>query len=257
MVGTMILFSYLSAEGYVTNLTYQDVAARNSNLFMPSSDSLIIWTFIYLLLVVFSLNQFSNSHKPITYQSGISRHIITYQLGYKLMISCGAQICWLAAWNLELLGLSVVFGIINFITVFFIMNAIEGANLRTRKKNFFLIPFSLYLGWLSISVTTDISAFFTQLFPQIDMVIQTSVYCVILFMLMFIAYWMLITQKNYMYIMAVLWGIGGLAFRHSATAEVPSWLYLYDMILFTMLVSSMVIATQRKKMIAPKLQRQF
>lgn len=127
------------------------------NLFTPAGITFSIWSVIYLSLAAFIIYQlwlaFSGRH-PEELKSFMTR-----MKGWWLM-SCLTNTCWLLAWHYELVPLSVVLMLLLLFSLLAIHHNfnIGPSPAHLREKLFIQLPFSLYLGWISIATLANITA---------------------------------------------------------------------------------------------------
>lgn len=127
------------------------------NLFTPVGITFSIWSVIYLSLLVFIIYQlwlaFSGRHPEEL------KNFMTRMKGWWL-INCLANTCWLLAWHYELVPLSALLMLLLLLSLLAIHRNfnIGPAPALPREKVFIHLPFSLYLGWISIATLANITA---------------------------------------------------------------------------------------------------
>jgi len=127
------------------------------NLFTPAGITFSIWGVIYLSLVAFVIYQLWLSFSG-RYPEELKNFMIRMK-GWWL-ISCLANTCWLLAWHYELVLLSVFLMLLLLFSLLAIHRNFNIARspAHTREKLFIQLPFSLYLGWISIATLANITA---------------------------------------------------------------------------------------------------
>lgn len=153
---TMIFINYLSNTGLINNNTNATVSQKFENLFTPAGYAFSIWGIIYLLLIAFVLFQGTALLKK--------GNDVAEKIGGWFIFSCAANALWLFAWLHETLLLSVAIMILllySLLQIHFKIDSIK--EMDTLKYKFLVrLPFSIYLGWISVALIANIAALLTQ-----------------------------------------------------------------------------------------------
>lgn len=155
-----IIFNYLSNSGFFNGNTMGSVSARYSNLFTPAGYAFSIWGLIYLGLIAFSVYGAKISSESQEDQSSTLNKI-----SYWFLISCICNSLWVVAWLYDFIGWSVVLMILLFISLMSIVLNLK-LSLFSEKTPFYLflaLPFTLYVGWVSVALIANMAAFLTQI----------------------------------------------------------------------------------------------
>lgn len=144
----MVLVNYLSTNLPLGGRTTQEVSDMFPVLFTPAGYVFAIWGVIYALLAGFVVYSFIN-----TRSKGVNR------AGYLFAISCVLNGAWLFAWHWLYMGLSlaIMVGLLAILVV--IVNRVRavGGVSSTAEKWLVRIPFSVYLGWISVATIANVS----------------------------------------------------------------------------------------------------
>ena len=150
------LANYLPLNGYNTG----ELSAMYPNLFVPAGITFSIWGVIYLFLLGFIIYQ----SKGLINRLNKSPNFVN-DIGWLFFISSLANIAWILAWHYLMVFLSLIFMIIllfSLIGIYLRLNI--GENYFTGAKKFFVnIPFSLYLGWITIATIANITAWLVSI----------------------------------------------------------------------------------------------
>lgn len=150
--------NYLSNTGLINNNTNATVSQKFENLFTPAGYAFSIWGIIYLLLLAFVVFQGRSLFKKVESDG------IVEKIGWWFIISCAANSLWLFAWLHEMLLISV--GIMLILLLALIQIVLKtGARVGSQSraiKLFVWLPFSMYLGWISVAIIANIAALLTQ-----------------------------------------------------------------------------------------------
>ena len=166
----------------INNNSVADVLYMYPNLFIPTSYTFIIWSFIYFLLFCFCVYQSMASDKPsVEPVADEKKETITGgertlkvkvvartafwvdKIGLWFMISCVMNILWLLTWHYYQTGWSVIAILLYLVSLIVLYRKVYTAYEETKKDRWFIsIPFSVYLGWYVIVVIENIAAWLTS-----------------------------------------------------------------------------------------------
>ncbi len=151
----MLVVNYLAVTLPLGGKTPGELSAQYPNLFVPANLTFSIWSVIYLSLAAFIVYSFVSARRlPVQEKSFIER------IGLLFLLSSLANIAWIFAWQYEILPLSMLVMIVLLLTLIALYLRLQ-ANLQTatlREKLLAYLPFSLYLGWISIALLANASA---------------------------------------------------------------------------------------------------
>lgn len=146
----VLLVNYLSNALPLNGQTPKDVSDNFPTLFTPASFTFAIWGVIYLALALFVVYQALPAQRKNPLLASVSRIFI---------LNCIANICWIFCWHYNLMWLSLLVMLVILITLIKIYNRLGIANSpATFAQHVFLfLPFSLYLGWISVATLANVS----------------------------------------------------------------------------------------------------
>lgn len=156
MITVNFLANYIPINGYNTG----EVSEMFPNLFTPAGITFSIWGVIYLFLLGFTIYQtkgFINKiNRPPT---------IVNKIGWLFFITSLANMAWIFAWHYLKPSLSLIIMIILLISLIMIYLRLNiGKNdFRGTKKYLVNIPFSLYLGWITIATIANVTAWLVSI----------------------------------------------------------------------------------------------
>lgn len=151
------LANILPINGYNTG----ELSDLYPNLFVPSGLTFSIWGVIYLLLGLFIIRQFfvafSNQD---TESDGIFERI-----GIFFVLSSAANIGWILTWHFRLIWLSLLVMLVLLASLIFIYLRLDirKREVSAAEKWFGLVPFSVYLGWITIATIANVTALLVNL----------------------------------------------------------------------------------------------
>jgi len=137
-----------------------ELSNQYPNLFTPAGLTFSIWSLIYLLLLGFTIYQaiilFKNRYPLSKRIAGIS---------WPFIINCLANASWIIAWHYEQVLLSVSIMLVILISLITIHEKLQIAlpSKPFAQKLWLDLPFSIYLGWISIATIANITALLVHL----------------------------------------------------------------------------------------------
>jgi hypothetical protein len=125
------------------------------NLFVPAGLTFSIWGVIYLALGIFIIYQardlFSGKQIEMPYLQSI---------GWYFFISCLANAGWIFAWHYRQTLLSLVLMLVLLFSLILIYTNLDIGRqpVNSAIRNYVHLPFSLYLGWITVATIANITA---------------------------------------------------------------------------------------------------
>ncbi len=182
------------------------------NLFTPAGFIFSIWGLIYIMLLAFSVYQlvavFMKDEKKSEFHDKISLYFL---------IASAANCFWILAWHYELFPLSLVLMLILFasLLIIYLRLGIGEAGQSNLEKYFVHLPFSIYLGWITVATIANITALLVSigwkgfgLNPQIWTV-------AVIIVAVLISAGMLFRKKDIYYNFVIIWALIGIAFKRA------------------------------------------
>lgn len=131
--------------------TTGEVSDRYFSLFTPAGFTFIIWSLIYLLLALFAVYQ------SLPAQRGSEQ---LARIGPWFKVGCAANALWMFAWHAEWIAVTLVLMIVllaTLVRVYRLLGIVD----RTAAAGWrwlVQLPFSVYLGWISVATIANVSA---------------------------------------------------------------------------------------------------
>ena len=153
----VLFMNYLSNALPIGGRTPAEVSGMFPTLFTPAGYTFAIWGLIYLLLLGFAVYQirFWGKVPPAFLQ----------RIGWLFLLSCAANAAWLPAFHHLQLGLSLLL-------ILILLGSLIGIYLRLdigkstpapAEKWLVHLPFSVYLGWVSVATIANTAILLTHL----------------------------------------------------------------------------------------------
>lgn len=148
--------------GSTTLLNGQNTAAisdKYANLFAPAGFTFAIWGIIYLLLIVFLVRMFG---QWVTNKPRVPTKVLNSTLKLFTYTSL-LNAAWLLAWQYEVLWLSVLLMIGLLGTLIVLHRDLAKQEKSTSEYVAVQLPFSVYLGWISVATIANITTWLVQI----------------------------------------------------------------------------------------------
>lgn len=139
----------------INNNTTGGLSDQYPNLFVPAGFTFSIWGVIYVLLGIFVIYHFIMAiKKDVSQNSSIER------IGVLFFITCLANVGWIFAWHYEILPLSLILMLIllGCLVMIYLRLNIGKSDVTKNEKYLVHVPFSVYLGWITVATIANITA---------------------------------------------------------------------------------------------------
>ena len=189
------------------------ISNSNPTLITPAGYVFSIWGIIYLLLGVFVVFQALPPQRVKDFQK---------KIGGLFILSSILNILWLFLWQLEYLISSVVviFLLLATLILIYLRLGIGKTMVSLRKKLAVHAPFSIYLGWITIASIANVAVALVSINwggfginPQIWATL-------IILVALLITLTILITRKDLVYGLVVIWALVGIAVNQSGNQNI-------------------------------------
>ncbi|MGD6844807.1 tryptophan-rich sensory protein [Bacillus infantis] len=140
VVGVNILANALPLNGQTTG----EISDRLDVMFTPAGYVFSIWGLIYILLGIWVLREFPQDRRDLPLYENTSLLFI---------LTCLLNSAWIFAWHYEFFLVSVLLLTGLLLTLIFLYVRLQAAS----PSFFDRLPFSVYLGWVSVAVVANFS----------------------------------------------------------------------------------------------------
>ena len=206
-----ILASALPLNGQNTG----EISDRFQVYFVPAGYVFTIWGIIYIGWIAFALYQYRSAQK----ESPRLR-----KLGYTFALSGIFNAGWLVCWHYNLFGLSVLvmLTLLGLLIASYLNLNVGRTTVSTAEKWSIDIPFSVYLGWISVATVANVTDYL-YLINWNGFGIAPQVWAVIMLVVASIlALAMTITRRDSGYVFVLVWSFIGIANKQAAAPLVAN-----------------------------------
>ena len=230
----MIVVNILSNTLPINGQTAAEISNRIDVLFTPAGYVFSIWSVIYGLLAIW-LFLLWKKHKSTTKE-------ISTRLTYLFVLSCLLNISWLFSFHYEQFILSTIIIIALLIVLINIYIMYPVGNSRFSER----LPFSIYLGWISVATIANISYTlkYYDVYLGIDEVLVTIILIIIAGLLALIGRY---RSDDLFFPLVFVWAIIGIAESNDATSLVKTaYIVAFNVLVLTFALSLVNKPAKRK-----------
>jgi benzodiazapine receptor len=212
---TVIVNSLAGSTTLIGGKTTADISNLYPTLITPAGYVFAIWGVIYILLGIFVVYQALPSEKGREYQNKIS---------WLFILSSLLNIIWLFLWQNEILSLSVVvmFLLLVSLIVIYLRLNIGKSTASLREKLAVHLPFSVYLGWITIASIANVAAFLVSIgWDGFGISLETWAILIIIVSLL-ITLTVVTMRKDIAYALVIVWALLGIAANQSGNPNIVS-----------------------------------
>ena len=138
----MIVMNYLANALPLNNKTTGELSDSFPNLFVPAGITFSIWGIIYLLLLIYSIVQFTSAEKATI-----------NEISWLFAISCIFNALWIVAWHYGKMPMSLIIMAGLLISLIYINMSVSHLTPGIIKA-----AFGVYLGWICIATIANVTA---------------------------------------------------------------------------------------------------
>ena len=216
------------------------VSDANPTLITPAGYVFSIWGVIYMLLGVFVVYQALPSQQGKEYQS---------KIGWLFVLSSLINIGWLFLWQFEYLSLSVVLMFLLLATLIsiYVRLRIGKSAVSLRERLAVQLPFSVYLGWITIASIANVAATLVSIgwdgfgiSPETWAILVVAVALIITMLMLF-------TRKDVAYSLVIIWALVGIGIKQSGNQTIVMLAEISAAIVAVALISTILVTQIRKK----------
>ncbi len=201
-LGTVIV-NILANALPLNGKTTAELSDAYPNLFVPAGYVFAIWGVIYILLAVFCIYQFSSTHRDKAFHS---------KIGYWFVLASIANMSWIFFWHYELLPFSLGAMSLLLVSLLTIYIRVDIGRVQVDRKEKWSVhvPFSVYLGWITVATVANIVALLVAVNWD-GLGIPASLWTqLILVVVLLLTILMLVTRKDFAYSAVIVWAVAGI-----------------------------------------------
>lgn len=217
-----------------------EISNANFTLITPAGYVFSIWGIIYFLLGIFIVFQALPSEKNREYHK---------KIGWFFVLSSTCNIVWLFLWQFEYLVFSVIlmFLLLASLILIYLRLGIGKSKVGLREKLTIHLPFSTYLGWITIASIANVSVTLVSLNWDGFGINPATWATLIVITALAIAILVLVTRKDIAYGLVIIWAFVGIAANQSGNQSIVTLAQVSAVIVLLTLVASVLFAKFKQK----------
>ncbi|MGD0406861.1 MAG: TspO/MBR family protein [Candidatus Bathyarchaeia archaeon] len=210
-------------------------------LVTPAGYVFAIWGIIYVLLLAFVIYQALPSQKDKPFQK---------QIGLIFILSSLLNCVWLFLWQYDFITESVIvmFALLASLIAIYLRLNIGKAKVSLKEKLLVHLPFSVYLGWITIAAIANVASALVSanwggfgLSPEIWAVTVLTVALVITLAV-------IVKRRDIAYSLVIVWALGGIAVKQNTSQNVVTTAEIaIGVILFVLALAIAIYRLRYKK----------
>jgi benzodiazapine receptor len=216
------------------------ISDANPTLITPAGYVFSIWGVIYILLGVFVVFQALPSEKGKDYQK---------RIGWLFVLSSLLNIAWLFLWQFEYLSLSVVLMFLllaTLISIYLRLN-IGKSTAPLREKLAVHVPFSVYLGWITIASIANVAVTLVSVNWDGFGISPETWAALIIIIALLITMLVIATRKDVAYGLVIIWALVGIAVKQSENQNIVMITEISAIIVAVALAAVILLASLKRR----------
>ena len=237
---TTLIVNGLSNTTLIGGKTTAEVSNKYPTLITPAGYVFAIWGIIYILLGVFLMYQALPSQKDKPFQK---------QVSVLFILTSVFNIVWLFFWQNELLPISVaviIAFLATLIAIYLRLN-IGKSNVGLKEKLCVHVPFSVYLGWVTIATIANISITLVSVgWAGFGLSLQTWA-ILVLAVALILDLAVVATRRDIAYSLVFIWALAGISVNQSTNSTIVLTCEIAIAVIVAALAISVALSHLRKK----------
>ena len=206
--------------------------------FVPVGYVFSIWGLIYVGLIAFGVYQMLPSQRE---------NPRLRRIGYLFSLSCLANVIWLFLWHYELFiyTIAIMIALLGLLIAIYLRLEIGRAQVAMKEKWLVDLPFSIYLGWITVATIANASDVLDYL-KWSGWGIRPEVWAVIMLIAgLGIASVMSMTRGDIAYQLVIVWAFAGIAVKQTAMPVVANAAWVMSALVIIVLIIGVLVREQR------------
>lgn len=239
LIGTIVvngLANALPLNGQNTG----EISDRFQVYFVPAGYVFSIWGLIYLGLVVYGIFQ------ALPAQKTNPRLRAT---GWWIALGNLANGIWIFLWHYEQFPLTILAMLVLLVTLIitYLRLDIGRGSVSTAEKWAVHLPFSIYLGWITVATVANVTSLLDYLNWDGFGISDEIWMAIMLAAVLLIALLMNFTRRDIAYSGVILWALAGISLKHAAVPMVATLTWITFSLVALTLITALFLKTPVKK----------
>ena len=213
----VLVMNILSTVLPINGRSVQEISDALPSYFTPAGYTFSIWGLIYTALLAFTIYQALPAQRERPFLA---------QIGWLFMASSVANSLWLVAWHYEqfLLSLILIVGVLVTLIAIYRRLGIGRyqPDVSTAEKLLVQVPFSLYLGWLTVATIANTASVLNYWGWDGFGVAQPTWSAVMMGVAVVVAGGVLVNRRSLAYAGVLIWALFGIRAAYPEVAVVAN-----------------------------------
>lgn len=223
----------------LNNKTTGQLSDQYPNLFVPAGLTFSIWGLIYILLAIFVVYHLVAIIREDTEVLPSFRRI-----GLLFFISSILNMGWIFAWHYEIVPLSLIIMLLllgSLLTIYLRLGI--GKSPATKREQYLVhLPFSIYLGWITIATIANVTALLVDTNWNGFGLSEQFWAAAVIIVGIAIAISILISRRDIYYCLVVDWALLGILIKRLSDSTINAQIVIITTIVGLALISIGIIA---------------
>lgn len=219
--------------------TTAQVSDKFPVFFVPAGYVFAIWGVIYLGLIAFAVYQALPRQRTNPYLR---------RIGWWFILSCAANSIWIVLWHYERFALTVLFMLTLLVSLIAVYVILDIGRRRVSALETWCvdIPFSVYLGWISVATVANITDFLYSTGWNGSPLAAETWAVIMLVAVLIITCAMIVTRRDIAFSLVIMWAAIGIAVKQGATASVADAAWALAIAVAAVLIATLLLPRFRQ-----------
>ena len=239
-----IVFNILANALPLNGQNTGEISDRFKVYFVPAAYVFAIWGVIYVGWLAFAIYQLLPSQRNNTRLD---------KAGPLFALSGLANMAWLFCWHYNYLALSVVVMLVLLVSLIalYLRLQIGQVKVSTAERWCVDIPFSIYLGWITVATIANVTALLYGIKWSGWGLSDITWTLIMLAAGVIIAAAMQATRRDAAYLLVLIWAFAGIAIKHAGVAPVATGAWVATALVALILLAGNFLLRSRRDDLAP------
>ena len=212
-VVTVLVNGLAGSTTILGGVTSADVSDMYPTLVTPAGFTFAIWGIIYALLTLFVIYQALPRNKNKDF---------IQKVGVFFALSSVCNVCWLFLWHYNIISASLILMLGLLLSLILIHRRLDiGKTMGSVKEWLFVqLPFSVYLGWISIATIANVSVALTAAGWDGFGIAAATWAVLIIVVAVVLGLAVLLLRKDVAFNLVVVWALFGILSKQSAYDDI-------------------------------------
>lgn len=240
-----VIFNGISQSLPIGGRTSADISNMYTTFFTPANYAFAIWGVIYTLLLLYGVYQALPSQRANPYMR---------KIGWLFILSCLLNVAWITLFQYDqiLISAGVIVAFLLTLIAIYVRLDSGRANASTAERLLLHLPFSVYLGWLSVATIANVSVLgVAQNWGNLLGIAAPIWAAIMLVVATLLGLIMAVTRRDVAYVLVFVWAFTAIINKQSATPVVTTTALIAVITLLVVLAVSMLFHGRRPQSLVP------